>query len=62
MREPLTVKQVADTIGISPRRVRELCAEGVLPFTKVNARLILIDRKDIKKAERRRPKGRPKRP
>lgn len=59
MTDPLTVAQAAAELGLSPSRVRALCADGTIPHTLVNPRLILIDRRDLAAARKRRPRGRP---
>ncbi len=54
----LTVKQAAEILRISDRRVRQLILEGRLPATKfTNA--WMIKKKDLEKVQDRKP-GRPK--
>ena len=43
----LTVSQVAIELGVSSQRVRQLIAGGWLKAQKVNARLLLVRRKDL---------------
>ena len=40
MHEFLTTKEVADLLRIKERKLYDLCAEGVLPVTKVTGKLI----------------------
>ncbi len=54
----LTVKQAAQILKISDRRVRQLILEGRLPATKF-ANAWMIKKKDLEKVQDRKP-GRPK--
>ncbi|HEX7176783.1 MAG TPA: helix-turn-helix domain-containing protein [Pyrinomonadaceae bacterium] len=56
--EFLTTKQVAERLGITPRRVQALVTAGRLPATKFG-RDYLIKEKDLKLVEERKV-GRPK--
>lgn len=55
----LTVSQVAIELGISPQRVRQLLDAGSLKGKKVNPRLWIVQRKDVKYVGVRLP-GRPR--
>lgn len=54
----LTTKQVAERLGITPRRVQALVTAGKLPAQKIG-RDYLIKEKDLKLVENRKV-GRPK--
>jgi excisionase family DNA binding protein len=56
----LTTKQVAEKLGITPRRVQALIEAGKLPAEKIG-RDYLIREKDLKLVEDRKV-GRPKKP
>ena len=56
--ESLTTKQVAERLGITPRRVQALIEAGRLPATKFG-RDYMIKEKDLKLVEVRKV-GRPK--
>jgi len=58
----ITVKEAADTLGITPRRVRALVAAGRLPAVKV-AGAWLIPAESLESVQDRKPgypKGRPR--
>lgn len=56
----LTTVEVAERLGVSPRRVRELITDGRLPAEK-KGRDYLIKEFDLAKVQNRKP-GRPQKP
>jgi excisionase family DNA binding protein len=57
-----TVAGAAAELGVSPRRVLQLIATGVLRAESINPRLYLVERASVERYRRdRRPPGRPKR-
>lgn len=57
----LTVAHVAEELGISERRVRELAAERTLG-TRLGARLLVFSAAEVEAMRERRPVGRPPQP
>jgi excisionase family DNA binding protein len=56
----LTVAQAADALGLSLPRIREMCREGGLTFTRAGVRVLLIDAASVDAARDRRGVGRPR--
>ena len=59
LKDYLTTKQVAERLGVSLGRVRQLVAEGRLPATKIG-QTNLFKEADLKNVEVRTRTGRPK--
>jgi excisionase family DNA binding protein len=57
--EYLTAKQVAEKLGVSAGRVRQLVAEKRLPATKFGNSLMILE-SDLDLVRERRKTGRPK--
>ena len=56
--EYLTAKQVAEKLGVSAGRVRQLVAENRLPATKFGNSLMILE-KDLELVRERKKTGRP---
>lgn len=55
----MTVKEAAEVVGVTPRRLRRYIEDGRLPARRVGARLFVLDEEEVRKF-RPLPYGRPR--